>query len=451
MKNTNSILKGGISSRATGWMLITTSVVLITRLFWFAYRYSVNILYFDQWAFYSPLFNYENLWQLFTWQHGPHRQGIGLILTKFLADSTRWNTKIDSLATVALLSIAMILAFVLKHKLWRSFTLWDLIIPFLFLTLFQYEAIVVVANLSYGAFPIVMVMLYSLILLMPNRKIVRYSILLALNFMLIYTGWGLFMGIITIILLLVEFYISLKTGRDQVVTGMAVLVAIGSQLSFFIDYRIDPAVSCFGLSTTYIAQYPIFVGLMLSAFFGWHIRFLGTLAIPAGLALLTIAIYVLAYHGRQIVKQGLYTNKVSLVITILISYSLLFCMSTAIGRVCTGLQLAQVSRYMTLLVPLFLAIYFHLVYLKQTRLSIFILISYIAIASLGSLPLGIIEGIASKTYVSKTEWKSCYLQTYDIDSCNQITNFEIYPFKEQLPEKLEYLKTYHLNLFVDSP
>src|SRR5262250_475132 len=31
-------------------------------------RYSVNILFWDQWDFYTPLFDHAYLWQIFTWQ-----------------------------------------------------------------------------------------------------------------------------------------------------------------------------------------------------------------------------------------------------------------------------------------------------------------------------------------------------------------------------------------------
>jgi len=445
------MLTGVISSKATKWILITSSVVLAARLFWFALRYSVNILYFDQWAFYSPLFFYKNLWQLFTWQHGPHRQGIGLIITKFLADGTGWNSKADSLAIVTLLVIAMVFAFMLKYKLFGIITFWDLIIPLLFLTLFQYEAIVVVPNLSYGAFPVFMIILYCLAILTSKREILRYAILLTLNFLLIYTGWGLFMGMVTILLLLAEFYFSIRNKNNITIVGIVILIAILSQVSFFIDYQFNPAVSCFSFSATYIAQYPIFMGLMLASFFGWHVRILGALATPAGLFLLVVILYILLYHGRQIIKDGLYSRPVSLSIIVLISYGLLFCLVTAVGRVCTGLHLAQVSRYTTLLIPIFLAVYFHLISLKNTRTSSFFLVSFLLISSLGSLPLGIIENVASKTYIAKENWKSCYLQNYEIEGCNQVTGFEIYPYNEQLPDKLEYLKNNRLNLFSDSP
>jgi hypothetical protein len=439
------------AEKRTLWVLISISGILVIRLFHFAWKYSVNMLHSDQWDFYNPLFTHQNIWQIFTWQHGPHRQGIGLIVTKLIAESTSWNSRADSLAIVALVSTAMVFAYILKYKLFGSLTLWDLTISLLFLTLFQYETIIITPNLSYGAFPILMIMLYCLTLLIQDKKIIKYTILLVLNFLLIYTGWGLFMGLITIVLLLVELYASLRARKERLITGVAALIAILSQLSFFINYHFNPAVTCFDVSTAYIyfPQYPVFMGLMLAAFFGLHVRLLGTLATPPGLVLLAILIFVFLYHARRIMQHGMNTEKVSLIIIILITYSALFCINTAIGRVCTGLPRAQVSRYVTLLIPAFLALYFHLITIKTTRLSMLILTTYIVMASIGSLPLGVVEGLASQVHDSKANWKSCYLQTYDTNICDQMTSFKIYPAGELLADRMEYLKENHLNLFAD--
>jgi hypothetical protein len=433
----------------TLWVLIIISGILVIRLFHFTWKYSVNMLHSDQWDFYNPLFTHQNIWQIFTWQHGPHREGIGLIVTKLIADSTRWNSKVDSLAIVVLISVAMVFAYILKYKLFGLLTLWDLTIPLLFLTLFQYEAIIITPNLSYGAFPVLMIMLYCLTLVVLDKKIIRYIILLALNFLLIYTGWGLFMGPITIILLLMDLYVSLRAHKEWLVPGIAAIIAIFSQLSFFINYRFNPAVDCFDLSTAYMyfPQYPVFIGLILAASFGLHVRLLGALATPPGLVLLAVLIFIFIYHVRRIIQHGMDKEKLSLIITILITYSALFCINTTIGRICTGLPRAQVSRYVTLLIPAFLALYFHLITIKTSKLSVLILATFMVMASVGSLPLGVVEGLASQVHDSKASWKSCYLQTHDTNTCDQMTNFKIYPAGELLADRMEYLKKNHLNLF----
>jgi len=64
------------------------------RLFRFISEYGVNVLYYDQWDFLTPLFDGRgSLLTLFSWQHGPHREGLGLVLDAFLYPATNWNTR----------------------------------------------------------------------------------------------------------------------------------------------------------------------------------------------------------------------------------------------------------------------------------------------------------------------------------------------------------------------
>src|SRR5262249_34174733 len=78
---------------------------------------------------------------------------------------------------------------------------------------------------------------------------------------------------------------------------------------------------------------------------------------------------VIAIHRLlvPIVKGN--TRLVSLIITILVSYSMLFAANRAVGRVCRGLpDAAFASRYSTLLIPAYLGIYFLLLLLPATNI-----------------------------------------------------------------------------------
>ena len=50
-----------------------------------------------------------------------------------------------------------------------------------------------------------MIMLYCLALLSHNR-LLRYLLVLALDFLLVYTGFGIFMGVVTVGVFLLECY-----------------------------------------------------------------------------------------------------------------------------------------------------------------------------------------------------------------------------------------------------
>ena len=64
-----------ISSRAVFLLLAAAFAGLATRMFFLISQYAVNIFYSDQWEFNdATLFQKHSLWQMFSWQHGPHRQ-----------------------------------------------------------------------------------------------------------------------------------------------------------------------------------------------------------------------------------------------------------------------------------------------------------------------------------------------------------------------------------------
>ena len=232
-----------------------------------AWRYSVNILFWDQWDFYTPLFQHASLWGTFTWQHGPHREGIGLVLDKFVLDSTRWNSKAEALFMVGVLVAAAVVALRLKQTLFGRLDSSDVVIPGLVLTFAQMETLVGEANPSYSAIPELLIGLYCLAWLLPKPG-PRYASVLVLNFLLIYTGFGFFMGIVTTGVLLFDLRRALRTGsRSLVFISAAFLLAIASVAAFFYHYRWDPADPSFHFPDAHPLNYPWFIGLMMSRTF----------------------------------------------------------------------------------------------------------------------------------------------------------------------------------------
>ncbi len=439
----------GINARvSTLVVLLALTAGLAVRLSFFISRYAVNLLFSDEWDFYTPLFKNLGWWQTFTWQHGPHREGIGLVLTRLLDGLTGWNTRADALAAGALVILATGLALALKYRLFGTLTLADVIIPLIGLTLFQYETFLGAVNLSYGACPLVLIVLYSLGLLIRNPY-ARYATVLGLNFLLIFTGFGVFMGLVTIGVLALDGYQQWRSKSKTLwQVSLALGLALASMAAFFVDYTFNPAIGCFGFSPAYLMQYPLFMGLMLAAFWGWHMLILGALAIVAGAILLLVVVALGVFHGRRLVTTGVYASPVSLVAAAWLGYGVLFCLNTAIGRVCSGLPAAQVSRYMTPLIPAFWGVYFSLLAAPRLPWRRVLLTGYFTMALVGSLPLGIVDGLAQTFYSNKTHWKECYRQFEDAEKCEALANFKVYPAASQLAPKLSYLKQHHLNLFL---
>ena len=429
------------------FLLAVTFLVLGGRMAVVVWRHSVNFLFWDQWDFYTPLFNHASLWQIFVWQHGPHREGIGLVLDKFLLDWTRWSTRGESLLIVAAILCAAVVAVRLKVRIFGRLDYTDFFIPCLFLTLAQIDQLIGVPNPSYSAFPELLIMLYCLAWTM-RHELARYSTIIVLHFLLLYTGFGFFMGIVTLLLLALDIRrIRRVPPRAAAVPAAAFGLAFLSFASFFYHYRWMPAVSCFVFPDPHPLNYPWFISLELSLFVG--IRRSLVLASVLGAGLMLVMVTLLLWHAVRLWRAKYWTD-LDVTIVALLGYTLLFGLNAAIGRVCLGMPAAgQSSRYMGLLVPAFLAMYLHLLSWrdatkKAVALTVFALIV---------LPNTLKMHRDPTEENGKRAWRACYLKLEDIDSCDRATGYPTHwdPAATHLKEKLDYLKRNRLNLFAGLP
>jgi hypothetical protein len=428
-------------------LIVVSAVLLATagRMVLVVWRYSVNLIFWDQWVFYTPLFNHASLWRIFTWQHGPHREGIGLVLDKFVLESTRWNSRAEALFMLAALFAAALVALCLKQKLFGGLQYSDIAIPCLFLTFAQMEALVGEANPSYSAIPELLIGLYCLAWMLP-KPFARYAAVLVLNFLLIYTGFGFFMGVVTIGVLLFDLRRALRAKSESLgFPAVALLLAAASLAGFFYHYRWDPAVPCFHFPDAHPLNYPWFIGLMMSYFLGLRTV---VLASVVGSFLVLAGFAILIWHGVRLWRSR-ELSAVDRTIVILLSFSMLFAANAAVGRVCLGMpEAAQISRYMGLLVPAFLAIYFHLLTWRKSvcRTALLALFVIALIPGAVRMPNGYSPQVVSD---GKKAWKTCILQTGKIDYCDQATGFPLHPSPRgtQLLEKLQFLQKNRLNLY----
>ena len=433
----------------TPLVLTVATGVLGYRFFGLIDRYAVNVFFFDQWDFLKPFFDGDTgLGRLFLAEPTPFREGLGLIVDKFLYAATAWNVRAESFLIGACVFTAMLLALVLKRKLFGRLSPWDVAIPLMFLPAAQFETFVGTPNPSYSGIPLVLLLLYCLALLKPNYK-VRFALCLVLNFFLVYTGYGMLMGPVTLCIFGVECYRSLR-GKSDVPVGAAVaavVIAAATLGSFFIDYRFEGGVGCFQFPDPDLPGYPHFMALMLGNFLlsGYSSRLLTI----AGTAVLTMAVAILALSLRSAVK-GKRLSPVELASGVLLAYSLLFAANAAVGRVCVGLpQAALASRYLTQMIPGALGIYCYLQSISQAKLRMYALATLVVML----IPNQFVDFGLERWYAEgKRAWADCYILTEDIDGCDNATHFQIYPRPQEtrLKEKLDYLKEHHLNLFAAS-
>jgi hypothetical protein len=431
--------------------IVAVIVMLGLRFSLVISKYSINVFFYDQWEYLTPFFGHSpTLSELFFLEpaRGPIREGLGLFVDKFLYPLTHWNSRIDSFMVGGSIFAAMLLALLLKRKLYGALSYSDVAIPIIFLTLQQYEALVGTPNPGYSSLPLLMMMLYCLALLGRNR-LLRYALVLALNFLLIYTGWGFFMGVVTVGVFLLECYWSWRgmTSVPLVTAVMGLVLAAGSLASFFIHYTFFSGVECFEIPHRHLLHYPQFTALMFSGFVVPRPIQVSLRMTVLGVAILTFVAAVLRQHLLRLSKDP--HGQADLVGAVLLSYSLLFAANASIGRLCQGLQMAYSSRYVTLLIPAFLASYFFLLSSSWQGQRNLVLTLWILLL----LPATVRKPWDEVRWYSsgKRNWAECYVRTENIHYCDQSANFAVHtPFEEiGLQQKLDYLKQHQLNLFYE--
>ena len=250
------------------FFVLGVCLVLAVRLFRQVSQYAVNIFFSDQWAIHeATLFQKHTLWEMFHWRYDAHRLGVGGLLSYFLEPHFRWNSRGEAFLATAIVTIAAFCAIYLKTRLWGPICLFDLAIPAIFLTPAQYESLWVTPDYAHGPLPLLLVVLYC-VALTCERAAVRYTLVLIVNFLALYTGYGLLMGIITPAWLLLEYYSKRTAHQPASMVLLAFAISVVSLASFLIGYAPESFVDCTSLVPSSPVTYVTFFLGMLAHNFG---------------------------------------------------------------------------------------------------------------------------------------------------------------------------------------
>jgi len=436
-----------------GPVLAIVVALIGAKFFAFISTYAVNVFYFDQWDTLAPFFQGDTgLLHLFTRQFSTHRLGLGLISLKYLYAATHWSARAESFLIGGCVFGAMLLAIALKRRLFGRLAYSDVAIPLIILTLMQYETVIGATNPAFGAIPLLLITVYCAFLTLPN-PFLRYALVLAADFLLIYTGYGFFMGLLTPVVFVLDVLRSLrKIGDVRLPLAVAgAVLSVSLLASFFFHYTFTPNTDCFEFPHRNLAAYPWFMALMFSAFLGPRRPVvLVTVAGLVGLAIAAAAFGIQVWRAMTRGPTGSPPNQHStdVVTAVLLGYSLLYAASAAVGRVCLGLpDAAQAPRYSTLLIPAFLGIYFFLLMFPPVAPARFAMATFLVVILPGGVAFPSSAG--HKLRDGKVAWASCYLRAADIAQCTGSTGFSVYPWPDRngMREKLEYLRAHRLSFF----
>lgn len=412
--------------------------------------HAVNVMYEDQFDIYQPMFLNLGWWDTFALQHGPHREGVGLIVTRLLSLVSGWNSRWDAFAA----SILMIAAAALGLRLALRFgvarnSILLAAVPFLFLNVHQYEIFVGAVNLSYGSMPMLLFMAYCVSWFLP-RDVWRFAATGTLSFLLVFTGFGLFVGFLTPSLALVE---SVQAWRARertraLLAFVALAVACLGWALFAKGYTFQPAVAGFRFPYEHPLEYAVFVGRMLGNFYGTEV--LSSWQLVVGLCVAAALLGISVWNGIRCIVDGIAQNRRGVVLFCLSTFVLLFCANCAIGRVFTGAIAPLAPRYASLLIPGGLAIFLQLFTLRARRGYAWLSVAYLVLLIPGTSVRRADEIYGANWFADgRRSWSAAYLRTHDEAKANQISHFSIYP--APLGERLSYLEANDLNLFIPTP
>src|ERR1017187_5061756 len=445
------------SSRADGVplrsSLILVSVVfaaLAFRLVRLTERYAVNIFFWDQWDINdATLFQYHSLWEIFRWQHGPHRQGLGGLLAILVEPWFDWNSRTEAFLATGLVVIAALCALYLKYRLFGSLSWTDLVIPIIILSPAQWDSLWTTVNLSHGVLPLLLVILYCLVWTWRHER-AKFALITVLNFLILYTGFGLFIGFLTPVLLIATYRGGHnKTAAAKTYLVFSMIASVVSMASFFVGYRSDPSSGCSSLFSPSPVQYFWFMDLMYAHPFG--VRGIGLIPRFTG-AIVFASVAAVAVAGwKQVFGNSGGHRALNLVPAVLSTYSILFCVSAALGRTCIGLFAAHASRYSNYMQLGILSLYLCALAVGRSRLAM-ALSTVLLISLLPSLVVSPSDTRGMQMFSSrKAAWRTCYLGGHDIADCDRAFG-AVHPLPDttHLKEKLDYLQATEQNLFSDS-
>ena len=426
---------------------------LAAQLFFKIHRYAVNVLFSDQWDTYAPLFQGYSLWQSFALQSGIGRMGVGTFVTEVVAMATGWNTRAEAFVIGSIMVLVAMAAVYLKARLFGKLTAWDALIPMIFLGVTMADGPVVVPFPAYSAVPLLLHMLYALCLTCQSTRL-RYGLLSLLNFLLVFANYHFFAALLTPCWLVYAVYRH-AAERDGPATRHAALALALSPVPFtlfFMNYHFLPAVDCFEFPHKPLLDYMWFVATMFSNSVG--VPF-GYYALPVTRCVGTLIalgfIAVLAFSLRKLFRGGL-AEPAHLVAALFIGFSLLFAVNAAIGRVCLGEYAAHATRYLALMSPAWLGVYFAATSLKNRHLRAGAGIVIFALCFL--LPQSKSDHYErSQRYYSdiKRKWIACYLRTGDAALSDTEAGLSIYApnASPAVQDRLDYLQARQLNFFAD--
>ncbi len=430
------------AERASRWAPVAIAVVTVAfaaRLLLFVNRFSVDVLFWDEWDFWEPMFRGAGLWDAFRWQHGPERQGLGALVLAVTAALSGWSARGAAFVNGGLLVLAAAAALALVRVLRGRWAWTDVLVPVIVLTLTQYEVLTMVANPAHGPLPLLLLFLFALALQVERTRL-RLSLLAAVGVFATHTGFALFLALLAVAILGVMLAGAIRRRRDVASHALALAAVAGAMGVFLYGFELNPAAECFVFPDPEPLRYAEFAGVLFLRTFELQRAVSPLAGLPVALACAALT----AWSGWG-TAASLGASRRAATLFVLLGFSLLFAASSTVGRACMGAQVASSSRYVPYLVPFTIALYLVLTLRDRTPARI---AGVVALALLVCMAEIRFKPSSSARFASlKLSFRACYFATGDTAGCSDA--FPIYPdvVAGRIEEKLRFLRDRRLGLF----
>jgi hypothetical protein len=428
-------------------LLLGATACCLFRLNILIKDFLVDIPFVDQYYIYKGFVENRSLNDLFFWQHGMHRQGVGGILQKIVLDVFAWDNHAVSYLVVIILILALATAVFISRKLFCFATsAADVALPLIFLTTNQYETLVSGMNIAAQSLPMLLTIIAAALLFI-KKSLYRTPLLALISGISLFTGFGYHLFFSLTAVLLIDLIVRLRKHDTPVIMHhLAILGLNGIFLYLFLrNLQWNPVVECFRFPHYPLYDYPIFAGLMTAKFFGLSYLRTPVLAILFSIGWVLAVAFLMAYLTVKIVRSD---DPRWLALLMLLLFTASFAAMTSIGRVCTGMYAAGSPRYMTLVIPCAFAFYLLLRMIPSGKIRNLIGPIFILLCLGGYLPLRLSQRDSLvKVSTLQAQWRSCYLKTLSISGCNKQTGDNLCIHPDLQKEVLDYLQKNKLSLF----
>ncbi len=438
------------------WLVLAAAGI---RLHQFTNRWAVNVLMLDQWDYFTPMFQEQGLYALFTFKHGPHRQGLGYLLTYWIFGLTDWNSRAEAFLNCFLLIGAAALVLWLKARIFGRLRWYDAVLPMFILTPMQMDHLVITLNPSHSVVPLVLILACAHALI-STPAWMRYGVSAVINVFATFTGFSVFVSPTLFVIYLVRAYraIRQRSGKD-LAWAIAGMVAVFATIKWFLyGYTVAAAVPGWVFPDPRWHLYPSFVAIALGNILLHGLNDIVKLE-AAGWLVIALILVALVRHGFRAFRiprtnEAARDRRLDDLVTFFLVYGLAFAASMAIGRLILGIEAGRAARYYALLCILFFGLYFAAMAWRTPsfRIALVTVMVFCAVNLCVFIDPTDAGNIRAYSHAKKAFVRT-YLETNDSNKAVTAANGLVFPSAERthMDEKLKYMRDRRLNLFRSLP